>query len=371
MSDEVSLIFYLASFSVAALLMWWGIISKSKIVVGVSLLVPILVSALRFNVGTDYVSYVQMFHSLSVIPIGNYFTEVFPKIEIGFYLLIQLSSWLTNGPFLVFLISAALSVGFFYAGLKKYGVKHQALVYLLYLLIIFPTTFNGIRQGIAAAICFYAITFIISRKPGKYLLWIFIASLFHVSALFLIPLYLVNLIVKNNKKDSLLKTFLVIGGTMAAVLLSLPYIFDFLATIPIFETYVQYLVPNDDGFSSSFNSKFAILFLAVIAIKWIVQKEDKNKYHYFIIFSILEVLISTFGFSLTIDRMALYFTFFSIFIITSFADVFKDVLGKSIMYFLIIMYAFVYFYLAYYVQGYADIFPYQPITHSTDIQRMT
>lgn len=361
MSLEISLIFYILSFSIAALLMWWGNTRKSKVIIAVSLLVPIAVSALRFDVGTDYMSYVSMYNSLSLMPLDQYFPQVFPKTEIGFYLLIKISDWLTNSPFLVFSVSSALTVLFFYLGLKKFNVKHSSLVYLLYLLIIFPTTFNGIRQGLAAAICFYAISFIISRKPGKYFLLIAVASLFHNSALFLAPLYFLNMVIKKNSKYMLAKIILTLGGVLVVLNLALPHIFEFLRSLVIFESYTQYLIPNDDGVDSNFYSKFLIIILAIVLSKWIIPKDDKYKYYYFIVFAILEVLINTFGFSATIDRMSLYFSFFSIFIITSFTNIFKDTLGKTIMYFLIIMYGFIYFYLAYYVQGFADVFPYRLI----------
>ena len=361
MSVDASLVFYVVMFSIAALLMWWGISRKSKLIVGFSLIIPILLSALRFNVGTDYSNYVLMFKDLSLVPFDQYFTQVFPKIEIGFYALIKLSSWITNGPFLMFLGSSALIVLFFYFGLKKYNLKHPSLIYFLYLMVIFPTTLNGIRQGIAAAICFYAITFIISRRPGKYLFWVFIASLFHISALFLAPLYLLNIVIKGKNEESLTKILLIFSAVAVAMLMALPYLFEVLATVPIFETYVQYLVPVNDGTDSGLYSKLAITAIVIIAAKWVIPRTEKNKYNYFIVFALLEVLISTIGFSATIDRMALYFSFFSLFLIANFANVFKDTLGKIVVYSFIIIYGIAYFYLAYYVQNYGDVMPYQLI----------
>ncbi|MDB5162508.1 MAG: epsG [Candidatus Saccharibacteria bacterium] len=359
MSNEVSLLFYILSFSIAAFLMWWGSERKSKAIIVVSLLIPIIISALRFEVGTDYVSYVSMYNSLSNVALDQYFPQIFPKTEIGFYILIKLSDWITNSPVLVFSVSSALTVLFFYLGLRRFNVKHSSLVYFLYLLIIFPTTFNGIRQGLAAAICFYAISYIISRKPLNYFLLIAFAGLFHNSALFLAPLYFLNIVIKKNTRYMLAKIILTLGGVLVTLSLALPHIFEFLSSLYIFDSYTQYLIPNNDGVDSNFYSKFLIVIIVIILSKWSIPKNDKYKYYYFIVFAILEVLINTFGFSATIDRMSLYFSFFSIFLITSFTNIFKDPLGRSIMYFLIIMYGIVYFYLAYYVQGFADIFPYR------------
>lgn len=363
MSNEASLVFYLLSFSFSAFLMWRGLARNNKLIIAASLLIPIIISGWRFNVGTDYTNYVLMFNDLSKVPIDQYFSQVFPKTEIGFYALIKLSSWLADGPFLMFFASAALTVLFFFFGLKKYELKHASLIYLLYMLIIFPTTLNGIRQGIATAVCFYAITFILSRKPAKYFLWILIASLFHVSALFLIPLYLLNLIIKGDKKDLLIKTVLTFCCTILVLFLLLPYAFDLLSKISIFESYVQYLVPVNDGTDSGFYSKMLIVATVAFASKWIIpnEYEARTKYHYFILLVVLDILISTLGFSATIDRMALYFSFFSIFLIVSFIDIFRDISGKAVMYSLIIAYGIAYFYIAYYIQNYGDVTPYDII----------
>lgn len=51
-----------------------------------------------------------------------------------------------------------------------------------------------IRQGVASSIFLYSIKYINSREFGKYFLWNIIGATFHISALAVIPLYLLGLI---------------------------------------------------------------------------------------------------------------------------------------------------------------------------------
>src|SRR5699024_5536761 len=49
--------------------------------------------------------------------------------------------------------------------------------------------FNGARQGLAAAVCFLAIPFLLERRFWPYLILILVAATFHRTALVTIPLY--------------------------------------------------------------------------------------------------------------------------------------------------------------------------------------
>jgi len=358
-SDIASLVFYILSFSCAALLMYYGNKRNNKVIIGFSLALPILVGALRFNVGTDYASYVSMYHSLSNLPLGRYFSDVFPQIEVGFFLLIKLSKFIANTPYFLFAVSSLVTVIFFYLGLKRYKVNHPALVYLLFLLIIFPLTLNIVRQGIAMSICFYALSFVIERRPKGYFFWVIIAGLFHTTALLILPIYFLNRIINNNNKNSHISILFKLSSIFFAVYLLLPYIFNSLASIKIFENYVKYKTFITEGSGSNFYSKFVIIVFAMFISKWSILNKNMKLYYYFLVFAILELLLVNSGFSAPIVRMALYFSFFPPMLLANFVDVFKDKSGKFFVYLLVISYGILYFYIAYYQQGYANVVPYK------------
>lgn len=363
MSNTASLIFYLLSFSTAALLMYYGFKRSNKVIVGMSLAIPMLVGALRYGVGTDYTTYVAIYDQLSQLSLPQYLSLQSLDVEIGFYLLVQISSFLTGNYLLLFAISSFLTVYFFYLGLKKYDIRQKASVYFLYLTIVFPFSFNSVRQGIAISICFYAFSFIIERVPKKYLLWILAASVFHKSALFLLPFYFINRFVKKNKKGKynfiLVKSLLLAMG----IYLVLPYMYELLQTLSVFDKYSAYQTIIAEGNNYIFYLKIALLGIILLFYKRITAFNEINIY--FLIFFILDIVLSTLGFaSPFVKRIALYFSLFSPLLLFAIPDVFSDRLGKFISYALLLLYGVVYFYLAFYVMGQSDIMPYRFIPWS-------
>lgn len=361
MSNFGSLIFYLCVFLLSAALMYYGQKRNNKIITGLSLAIPVIIASLRYNVGTDYVNYVTIYNNVSGLSLGQFLTDSTLGIEIGFYTLIKLSELISNNSLFLFAISSFLTILFFHLGVVRYRLKHPALVYLLFLLIIFPLTLNVVRQGIAISICFYALAFIIEGKPKKYFFWIIMASLFHTTSLFLLPIYFLRKIIKNQKKNLYLLFFLKMAAVSIGVYLLLPYMFELLATIPSFEKYEKYQTLVAEGNNYTLYLQFIVLLIIIALSRWTILKDNvMNIYFYFLFFAILELVFTTLGFSSAfIKRIALYFSFFSLILLTNTIDIFSDKLGRFIMYFFIIIYGILYFYLAYYQLGQADIIPYR------------
>jgi EpsG-like putative glucosyltransferase len=364
MSNIVSLLFYLFSFLFAALLMHYGLRRDNKIIIGLGLGIPILIGSMRYGVGTDYLNYVLIYNNLSDFSISQFLTDNTAGIEIGFFLLIKLSKLITDSPFILFAISSFLTILFFYIGLKRYNIKYPALTYLLFLLIIFPMTLNVVRQGIAISICFYALSFMIERKPRAYFSWIFIASLFHITSLFLLPLYFLVKVIKTQKNNFYLSFLLKLTVLALGIYLLLPYVFDLLAAIPSFEKYEKYQTLAAQGNNYTLYLQFVMILSIVALSKWTVLRNNiMNIYFYFLTFAIFELILMTLGFSSAfIKRIALYFSFFSIILLTNTLNIFNDKLGKFLIYSLLIAYGVLYFYLAYYQLGQANVIPYRFMT---------
>lgn len=364
MSSIASLLFYLITFSLAALLMHYGMKRNNKPFIGLSLSIPILISSLRYDVGTDYITYVNIFDQLAPLSLTGYFNLQNIDLEIGFYFLIKLSDLLTGNYFPMLIISSFLIIFFFYLGLRKYNLKQTSIVYFLFLTTIFPFTFNGIRQGIAISICFYAFSFIITRLPKKYILWILIASLFHKSALFMLPFYFLNRIASKHK-DLIVNQVRFILPKIAVLaigmLIFLPYLFDALQVFPFFAKYSAYETIEAEGNNNIFYLKLIILSIAILFYKRILQ--INQVYIYILLFAVLDLVLSTLGFiSPFIKRIALYFSLFSPILLASIPNIFSDRLGKFLSYAFLILYGLLYFYIAYYQMGQSDIFPYQFIS---------
>ncbi len=149
-----------------------------------SLLLFGMISGLRWNVGTDHLSYLRLYEDL--LNGVEYNSE---DMEIGF---LFISSMLSKAGFhfsFYFGILAVIQLIFVYYAFKE----HRYVLPYLGLLILFGGQYhlwmNGIRQTIAACIIVLSVQYITNRNPLKYFLVVLVATLFHKSAIILIVLY--------------------------------------------------------------------------------------------------------------------------------------------------------------------------------------
>ena len=359
MSDILSLFFYISTFCLSGLLLYIGLKRNSKLAVGLSLVIPILVAGMRLNVGTDYASYERMYLSFLDTGVSDYVTNNTFNIEPGFFLLIKLGQMITSEPYIIFLLSAILTITFFYFGLKNVDLKNKALYWFLYLMIIFPLTFNATRQGIAASIGFLALTYLAKNKPMHYILLTLLAVCFHTSALVLFLAYPVLKLLMR-KKDVrtpnrfLIKSFLVFGLIIA----SLPVFVQLAISIESLERYAGYTDYVSGVSLTTILFKIGLMGVVVYFFSRVVRKYEVA--FIYLVFALLELITLGLWFSsAAIFRISFYFAPFSLLLLVYSLDVVKDRKSKRLLTAGYIVFAALYFYVAYYMAGQAEIIPYQ------------
>jgi hypothetical protein len=143
-----------------------------------------LFSALRFDVGYDFMYY-QTILDKSIKHYNNMFDrlEYFNKIIINF-------SQDINFLQLYFIATSFLIVFLIYKTLKLYSKDFviSTLVFLSFPIFYF-NSFSIIRQFVAISIVFYSFKFVKSKKLFPFLASIFIAFFFHKSAVIALPIY--------------------------------------------------------------------------------------------------------------------------------------------------------------------------------------
>lgn len=149
------------------------------------LLVFSFISGVRWNVGVDHLTYLDNYLSVQ-----NGGFSRFEK-EIGFEFITNLFAK-SGIHFSVYFGFLAFIQLFFI--LRTF--KDQRYLYpFLVIIIIFGTEYlswmNGIRQMLAATMFVFSIQFIQKRQLFKYIVTIFIASLFHKTALILLIFYII------------------------------------------------------------------------------------------------------------------------------------------------------------------------------------
>lgn len=144
---------------------------------------PLLVAALRYNVGTDYFAtyYTGFYRILAGID--------FDQFEVGYWLVNKAVQVFTDNVFVMFAVSSLLFVGFSYAAMGVLS-KNVAFSILLFMLTrYYFIGLNAVRQFIALAIFAYAMRWAIERDLKRFLLFSGLAISFHISTAVLIPIY--------------------------------------------------------------------------------------------------------------------------------------------------------------------------------------
>ena len=157
----------------------------SIVYVSLAALVFIIISGLRCGIG-DTGMYMHSYRLMVQDPSSADFSR-----DAGFTALSFILSQISSNPqtliFVVALITNGLNIAMFY----KYKSYLELQLYLYMASGYFTVTMNGIRQCLAAALVFVCNKFIVNGDFKKYLIFVLLISLFHGSALIMIPIYFI------------------------------------------------------------------------------------------------------------------------------------------------------------------------------------
>lgn len=152
-----------------------------------SALVLIFVAGFRYFVGTDYGAYFVNHENYA----SDFWENLFEFDEPGYSLISLIALKLNLGSEGALFIAAAITNILFLTTIYKNTDMLLPAILLYIFLGCWHGAFNGVRQYCAAAIVFAGLHFIKERKFWKYAFVVFIAFLFHSSAILMIFLYFV------------------------------------------------------------------------------------------------------------------------------------------------------------------------------------
>lgn len=151
-------------------------------------LVFALISGLRWDVGTDYLGYLQMYKDLRL---GLELSRT--DVEAGFALITKAFGILHLHYSLYFAFWAFLQC--FFIVKSVFDEKYKVVPYIMLLIPLsshYISLMNGLRQMVVACSFIWATQFIINREFKKYALWVFVCSFIHQSVWILLPVYFLN-----------------------------------------------------------------------------------------------------------------------------------------------------------------------------------
>lgn len=159
--------------------------NKVNLVIIPILLLTLLAGLRDRYVGTDTWTYTQPFNP----NYDNTALVLDANVEYGYQIFVYLINYLTNDYYWYLISIALIIITLMVYSIKKYSIDYILSVYIYITFGFYTFLFNTVRQAIALAILFYGVKFFLDKKIIKYLLLVFIAALFHVSAWIMIPFY--------------------------------------------------------------------------------------------------------------------------------------------------------------------------------------
>ncbi|MGR0481938.1 MAG: EpsG family protein [Candidatus Electronema sp. V4] len=160
--------------------------TKSNIFYIIAIILSILFSGLRDDVGYDYKNYMSFYMYPETIP-----DEIEPLFKLSVYIF----NFLTLDYHYFFLAYSAMTLCFVVLAIKQISL-HQKTSFLIFLTVpsFYLTSFSIIRFSLALAIYFYALTNFLTRK--KYNIFILLTMLsigFHYTLFFVFIMTLIML----------------------------------------------------------------------------------------------------------------------------------------------------------------------------------
>lgn len=261
-------------------------------------------------VGADSVQYYLAFKELNQASLEAAFQT---RYAFGYVALNRLVGFFTDSPYVLFFVVGAFSLSVYFWFLKKYSAS------IFFSIVIFFCSewtlyIAAMRQSMALACVLLGLPFLFKEKKIIFLLFVFLATQFHTSAIIAISfVFLYSL--KITRKTTIV---CIACAILLSVLNSLLWKIVALADVG---TYANYLDSQFNGKGSSYIVDCCIKIFPALFIFWLgcnTKFQMTKKDNFFVVLSLFYLCIRIIALnSIIIDRLSLYFSF-SIPILASF-----------------------------------------------------
>ena len=199
-----SVLLYFIVFALSAVLLRLGDKKKLKSLTMLGLLIVVLFSAFRLNAGTDTATYRTFYEEVSTSTVQRSVDRLKSgEMEPFIIFTAMFGGFIGVGDWFMFAVFALITVYFLYKTTQKLDEKYYWILYGIYLLMVYPNSFNTMRQMAAMSVLSYVLSVIIrsvidGRCVGavKIILLSLFAISLHYSSIALLPILLVPYIAK-------------------------------------------------------------------------------------------------------------------------------------------------------------------------------
>lgn len=260
--------------------------------------VLVIIAGFRYDTGTDYSTY---YHYYDNIRKGGE-PWSWMSFEWGFILLNKAIGLFYFAPEVYMFIVSTITVFLILYTCNSMSLDRMMSMLLFVTLYFYFSSFNILRQYLAIAIVFFSITFIKKGKLIPYILCIVLASLFHKTALIMLPLYFVSY-----RRFSLPIQGIFLGFCLFIALLGRPIITLIVSFFPKYSVYADF-----EAGSAWFNLG---VLCVVYALALYSQRKRKftNRDHLYLNVCViaLGLMLLTYC-NVLFARMAMYYYVFTI-----------------------------------------------------------
>lgn len=152
----------------------------------------------HISVGVDTKYYSYVFTQFADIPLSKVFTAVTYATESetwsfdfepGYRLFNKVISWISPGPQTITICNSTLIMLLLHRLIRKDSANYMLTIWLYITLGVYQTEMNVTRNAIAILMVYNGFCYLREKQWWKYLLVCLVASMFHVAALVLLPVY--------------------------------------------------------------------------------------------------------------------------------------------------------------------------------------
>lgn len=166
-----------------------------------------IVSAIRYDVGTDYFyryapDYIKMGQGIDVI-----------NLEIGYKLIVKICLLITKDYTIIFAVTSAIIIGLTFYTIFKESPYPALSVAIYFLTGFFFHSLNLMRQYLAISVLLFSYRFLVDKKYILYTISVIIASLLHsISLIMIVAFALCKWEIFDLKRTIIMAIFLLICG---------------------------------------------------------------------------------------------------------------------------------------------------------------
>lgn len=337
-----------------------------------AVIIPSIIAGIRdLNVGTDINVYgTYMFNIAKTYSIGEYLS-IIGTGDILYSILNLVTAFITKDiHLLLFIIQFINCLVVFVAIFKERENLPMFLSYFIFLTTLYFRQLNLLRQGIAISFVLLAFVLFRNKEIKKTILCMFVAFLFHSTAILAIPIFVIYRYVSNDREldNKNYKYFLIF------IYISLILIFIFFK--PLFNIILNSgILPEKytlSYFLRYFNSSieldnlgtfFKLVWcgLYLLAMRFIEKSNEIKDYKFFVHIAMIDFILWNLNIYVKyIDRISFYYGYiYAIFFIPNLYKLFKnDILNKNLANLIVIVMFFAYWYLRFVFQNAGNVYPY-------------